>query len=120
MGNAALAGYTGVTRGSETLLAPVLSVCAGRGQLIAQQSRAVASSGELPRISARLQQSIMPLMVHSFSFECSGRPASALPPSVTTRTKDVSHFLIANYDYIEATSGLSRQVMEKRMNAAKV
>ena len=80
--------------GNDTLPAVALSVCAGCGQLIAQQSRATATAGETTCICANWQQSIMPL--EEFSFECKGTPASTLPPSAKTSAKAESRFIIAN------------------------
>ena len=90
-GNAATAGCTCVSAGIEILAALVLSVCAGWGQLIAQQSRAAATAGVSTCICANRQQSIIP-----GSVECSGTPASTLPPSARTSAKAESRFIIAN------------------------
>ncbi len=98
--------------GGDALLAVALSVCAGCGQLIAQQRRAVATAGESTCICASLQQSIMPLI----SFECSGTPASALPPNAKTSAKAESRFIIANENYMEETSGLSIPIRPKSLS----
>lgn len=83
------------------------------GQLKAQQSRAVVTSGVLPCACAFAQQSIppgIPGMWHSRSLECSGIPAMALPPRSAIKAKDVSHFAIAITNSIEETGCLSRLV----------
>jgi hypothetical protein len=115
-GNAATAGWTGATAGVDVLAALVLSVCAGCGQLMPQQSRAAAASGESICICASLQQSIMPVMLHSLSFECSGTPASTLTPSARTSAKAESRFIITNEDYIEQPTGLSIHIETKAVN----
>ena len=69
----------------------------GSLQFIAQQSRAAATLGESFFWSAFLQQSIIP---DSLPPECIGVPASTLPPSVRTKTKDASRLGIVINDYV--------------------
>lgn len=74
------------------------------GQLTAQQSCAAVTSGVSAVARALAQQSMPPLipcMLHSCSLECSGIPASALPPSAAIRIRDVSHFAIASQTVLE-------------------
>lgn len=88
----------------EKLKVPPGPVGDGSEQFSAQHNCAVLTSGALLCICALAQQSIMPDMGHSISPECMGRgvPASTLASIAASRTKAVSHFLIANEDYIRA------------------
>lgn len=64
------------------------------GQSTAQHNLAAAISGLSFAISAALQQSIMPCMLHSPSPKCSGTPANVLPVSTNKRNKDASRFFM--------------------------
>ena len=90
-------------------MTPVVPVGTGSAQLMAQHSFASAVRGVSSRAMAALQQSIMP---ESCIAECIGKPATALPPTPAIRTKHVSHFIIANQDYREDMSGLSRRARQ--------
>lgn len=79
-------------------------------QFTAQHRRADADSAVWAFMSAALQQSIAPIappIGHTFSPECIGMPARALPPSTSTSTNDVSRSLIAISHCRENTESLS-------------
>jgi hypothetical protein len=83
-------GEGGVTR--TILVGEVVPFCA---QLSAHKSSPPVSLVVSVCRSAALQQSIsiMPLMLHSFSPNCSGTPAKALPASTSKSNKDASRFI---------------------------
>jgi hypothetical protein len=85
------------------MVVPLVPCC---GQFKAQQRRAVVTAGVASDARAVAQQLISPIMLHSFSSECSGKPASALPAKVIMRTEAVSHFAIGS-NYIERSNSLS-------------
>ncbi len=68
-------------------------------QFTAQHKRADADSAVWAFMSAALQQSIAPIappIGHIFSPECIGMPATTLPPSTITSTRDVSRSLMVS------------------------
>jgi hypothetical protein len=78
----------------------------GSLQFIAQQSRAAETRGELFCSNAFLQHGIMP---DSAPPECVGTPASALPPSIRTKTKDAIRFVIVTVRIIRSVIATVKQ-----------
>ncbi|HYG81988.1 MAG TPA: hypothetical protein VD861_16440 [Pyrinomonadaceae bacterium] len=92
-------GTTALSRaagGGEKLKLPAGAVGDGSEQLRAQHNCAALTSGASAGAWAFSQQSVMPVIGHSFSPECAGIgvPASTPPTMARRRIAAVSHFAI--------------------------
>ena len=96
--------------GGEKLEEPAGGVGDGSEQFSAQHNCAALTSGASAGAWAFSQQSVMPVIGHSFSPECAGIgvPASTPPTMARRRIADVSHFAIFSREDIERGLLLSR------------